>query len=230
MSNQPNANVAPETPSPAPQAAQPAAGTEAAPQYVTLEQLAAAEERIVRASQSLVDKSSARVQEHIKAVEANIQTLKGMGVTLTDAQAEAWKNREAMAVLTGTAGSDAHAPASQTGQVVNGNEAAPGVSEPSNVDREAWQMMAQAGMYFEDGDPELGQIVTNSTPYQYLRSIEQALASKRARLGNVSAAPPPAVGRTPATISGGAAGATNPIANITDPRELFRIAQEQGKL
>lgn len=231
MSNQPNANVTPETPSPAPQAAQPVAGTEATPQYVTMEQLAAAEERIVRASQSLVDKSSARVQDRIKAVEATIQTLKGMGVTLTEAQAEALKNREAMAVLTGTAGSDAPAPI-PTGQAGNGNGAAPGVAAPNDVEQEAWNMMAQSGLYLEDGDPELGQIVTNGTPYSYLRSIEKALESKRARLGNVtvSAAPPPAGSRTPTTVSGGAAGATNPIATITNPHELYRIAREQGKL
>jgi hypothetical protein len=84
--------------------------------------------------------------------------------------------------------------------------------------------MQAAGIIINDGDPEAEKL-DQSSGYAFLRSIETAIETKRQRIASTSMQAP---GRTPTGAGATGAHQANPIQDITDPAELFRIAKSQG--
>jgi hypothetical protein len=84
-------------------------------------------------------------------------------------------------------------------------------------------MMAQAGVSIEQDDPESELIDKQTTdPVVFLSSIKAAIEAKQQRL---SMAGDPA--RIPSLSGSGRPG--NPVTQIKDPNELWKLARQKGK-
>ncbi len=80
----------------------------------------------------------------------------------------------------------------------------------------AYAVMDGEGVEIDEADPE-AQLIDWKTPDAAYRTTRAAIAAKQKRLANASL-----------PLSGGTPG-VNPIANVKDTSQLFKIAKETGK-
>lgn len=209
----------PAAPSPAPTPAPEGQPPDAA-QPLTLTQeeferrLKEAEDRALARAQSLFDKGQTKVRARLDQLE---QSLKG--VQIAPEEREKLRQQVINAALTEEdAPPQPSAPAA--GQTAQPGQAAP-APEGQDLDpisTEALRMMTAAGVVIEDDDPE-AKTIDQSSAYAFLRSVEAAIEAKRRRT-----AP-----RTPTSLGGAGSHNPNPISDINDPGELFKIAFGAGK-
>lgn len=195
---------------PAGQAGEPGAASQAEPnaqqpggaKFVTFEEAqrmaTEAAERALRQAQSMTDKSESRIKREItdrmaKIAEAT-DLLKAAGVEITPEVTE--RVRQAVVMESLTKGSDPGQPSAPA----TPSQAAPNAGSEPNPDEitaQAHRMMSQAGVWIEQGDPEVAQLSQDS-PYAFLHSVELAINAKKARMTARQQAAGPAPGaRTP---------------------------------
>jgi hypothetical protein len=184
------------------------------PKFVTAEEAQRmaqeAGEKAFRRAQSLVDQSTTRLANTInERVEAIKQGMTIAGQTLTPEQEAQLRQKVAIDAMSTIP--QPQDPASQPPQAG---------AEPTNwVDATAGRFAAEVGG-IADTDPEVGMVKVNAaTPDEYLFSVQQAVAAKKARIASTQQLPPqhPAAGIPAAGLlpSGG-----NPI-NDKSPRDLI---------
>lgn len=174
-------------------------------QYVTRQQAQElaqqAAEEAYRKAQALIDKGASRltkqVQERLASLENSWKLQADMGAPVAPETQERLRQRVIQ---------DAFTAQEQAGAVGSGSQAqAPGLEGMDPITAEAYQMMQQAGVMIEQGDPEAAQI-DQSSPFKFLRSVEAAIAAKKARTEQRAQVEPQ--GRIPGmTASTNAAGA-----------------------
>jgi len=176
-----------------------------------------------RRAQSLSAKTENRVRKVIEAAQAK-------GFTMTEQQAEAAlsvMDNERQQPQTQPQGAQptnpppqarTNAPAQATAQAQG-----PETRDVHPVIATATNMMAQAGVSIEQDDPESELIDKQTTdPVVFLSSIKAAIEAKQQRL---SMAGDPA--RIPSLSGSGRPG--NPVTQIKDPNELWKLARQKGK-
>lgn len=199
--------------------------------YVTPDQLAAFKKEIdekmsnlYRGIQSQTDKLSFKVQQRMEAYEraANAQ-----GLTLTPSQKQQLHDQTTIEEL--RAVSQAETSKLPPDPVRKQGESADKFVE--RVNQAAETMLEIAGITLEENDPEVEMInkAAEGTAEQYLDAHREAIRLKKERLalGEKEPSKRPPAGGAPGSIPGSPN--TNPIANVTDPDELWRLAQKQGK-
>lgn len=215
---------APEIPSP-----QPVEGEQgkATPEYVTKEEAqrlakeAAAE--ALRQAQSLFDKGNDRT---MKKVQADLQNLsksldlqRKAGIEVSPEQEETLRQRVISQVLSAPDQPESP-PATQAAQA---QAPAKPAEELDPINAEARKMEAAAGVVVAEDDPEFKTIIVNRSGYEFLKSVEAAIAAKKERLGM------PPENAIP-NLGGGTNNADpNPIKNITNPDKLIKMGYEQRK-
>jgi hypothetical protein len=145
------------------------------PKYLTVAEAAALEDRIVRRVQGLTDKADSRIQkevrQQIKTMEAS---LKAAGITMTPEQKAALQQNVINQTLTAeTQPESSEAPPTQA--------SAQGQQAPDPISLAGWEIMKDAGMNIDPGDPEVSLLDVTS-PGKWLSSIPAAIAAKKARL------------------------------------------------
>jgi hypothetical protein len=155
----------------------------AQPQYITRDEAArmakeAAEEAFRRA-QGLMDRGNQKVRERIAQLENSWAIQAQAGAPVSEDVKE--KSRT-LAMQTALMEPDSSQPASRSQPGQPAQAAQQGADEPPDpITAEGWRLMDEAGITFEDNDPEMGTII-HSTPLAYLNSIQAAIDSKRRRL------------------------------------------------
>jgi hypothetical protein len=216
----------PVTPSPVAEAVQ---GNVKVPEYITREEAQRmaqeASEAAFRKAQGLIDKGNAgtlkQVQGKLKALEDMFKLQEKVGMTVTPEQKDKMKNDVLMQAFTETPESTPIPAGNQPAQVGTQDEA-----EQDPVTAEAWQMMKDAGITIEDNDPET-KTLDQSSPYKFLKSIDAAIAAKKARI--TSNPQQTQAVHTPTNLGASGLPNSNPIQNITDPRELLRMGLNRSK-
>lgn len=200
------------------------------PKFITLEEAQKlanqaaldAEERAFRRAQGLVSKADNRITEKVKqdlaALQSMITLQKSAGIEVTPMQEAQLRNQ-----IIANAYSQGELPPTNTEQATKPKPVEQEVAADP-ITAEAWRLMQAAGIIINDGDPEAEKL-DQSSGYAFLRSIEAAIESKRQRIAST---PMQAPGRTPTGAGATGAHQANPIQDITDPAELFRIAKERG--
>lgn len=205
---QPQAGQPAAAPQPAASQPEQPQGTATEPQYVTLEDAnriaKAAADEAFRKAQSLFDKGNGKVRERLNQFEQAMA-----GVQLPPEQREQLRQQVINQALSDPAAPESPAPAAPPAAQPT---AQPGQEPPDAITAEAWKMMQEAGVTIEDEDPEVSSI-DRSSPYKFLRSIEQAIEAKRQRIQP----------RTPTNAGGMGVHNPNPISDIRDPRELIAM-------
>ena len=201
------------------------------PKFITLEQAQAlanqaaldAEERAFRRAQGLVSKADNRITEKVKqdlaALQGMITLQKSAGIEVTPMQEAQLRNQ-----IIANAYSQGEPPLTHTEQPAEPKPEAPSSEAADPITAEAWRLMQAAGIIINDNDPETEKL-DQSSGYAFLRSIEAAIEAKRQRITSTSMQAP---GRTPTGAGATGAYQANPIQDITDPAELFKIAKAQG--
>jgi|GEM_PF-3973052 hypothetical protein len=200
------------------------------PKFITLEEAQKlanqaaldAEERAFRRAQGLVSKAdnriTAKVQQDLAALQQMITLQKSAGIEVTPQQEAQLRNQ-----IIANAYSQGEQPPPNTEPPATPKPAEQ--SEASDpITAEAWRLMQAAGIVINENDPEVGQL-DQSSGYAFLRSIETAIESKRQRIASTPMQVP---GRTPTGAGATGAHQANPIQDVNDPEELFRIAKERG--
>lgn len=178
--------------------------TEAQLRKIIAEETARSFEQLRRQQQSSQAKAENRIKQE---VQRQLETIRAAGLQPTTDQERAIET----AVRNRVAQQD------QSPEKPDAQSAQPeGISEMDPTDAAAYAMMESLGVELEDHDPEAGTL-DRSSPKAYLASMHKALMRKQARLSSSPAA------RTPVGNGGQPA---NPILNIDDPTELFRMARK----
>lgn len=176
-----------------------------------------------RGVQSVTGKFQAQVQQQLAKWE---EAAKTAGIQITAEQRKAMETQAQVQTLSQMGGS-----AQQPGQ------AAPALAPDANaemVNNAANALMQVYGIAINEGDPEDSNILvpaSNGTPQQYLDAVHEAINAKKARLASGAQPTPQApptnpMARTPGMVSG--TPSSNPIQNITDPGELWKMANRRG--
>lgn len=198
------------------------------PQYVTMEQVQEILTReLTRFRDSVTDRTAHRVQKILQQAQQK-------GVTLDPDQARAVlsvldEEQQGQETQVQSHGKQPE----QQSPVVSSDQARPnqdqrlgGEQQPVEVHPvilAADAMMQKSGVYIDPEDPELSLIDQETTDeITFLTSVRAAIQAKQQRL---AAAGSPA--RMP--NMSGAAKPGNPVANITDPDELWRMAMQKGR-
>lgn len=210
---------------------QPEAGTQPAqPEYITRQEAArlAAEaaDTAFRRAQSLFDKGNEKVRQRLGELESawDMQAQAGAPVP------EEVKMRLRQQVLTAPQA----APPTTEQAAAQPQQPQSGGQDPITLS--AWEMIRSAGIEIKDDDPEMQQIKTHGTPYEFLATVAQAIEAKRQRVASTNSQPnggqaqPQQPGRLPTAVGGQGSYNPNAIADITDPRELLKMAREKGEL
>lgn len=148
-------------------------------------------------------------------VAAKFTELETLGFSLTPEQ----KN-----IIRETAKQElANEPENATSQVAPNQTQTPPV-DPITV-AEAQKLIQKYGVQLENGDPELKNVVDDiNQPYEFLKTFEQALTAKKARLVKQQAINDPK--NVPSAGQRGAPG--NPIANINDMDTLYEMSRRKS--
>ena len=158
-------------------------------------------EGVLRKAQSITKKAEDRIKAE---VAAKIEDMKAAGITPTPEQE---KQLESVVRQRETSSSTAEGRPPTQGKAES--------SEPTDpVTQAGYELMDQYGIDIEKEDPE-SEKLDFSSPLKYLRSLEDALKTKAARVGQV---------RAPVGSGGSAA---NPIKNIRDLDELYRMSTKK---
>ncbi len=216
-----------ETPT-TPAQEQPPAVTQ--PSYVTVEQLNQIKtelsqkiDQVYRGTQSRQDQFTAKVQKKLEAFE---NAAKATGIQLNDAQRKAAQDNAVFQVLS------EEAPTAQsngaTGQLQPQGNAVSEEEPDDPVNTAARAMLKAWKVQIEATDPENALIVAaeTGTAEQYLDATYQAIQAKLARVAQSSQVPTPTpqgIPRSPGVVKGTAQ--SNPIQNINDSEELFKMSK-----
>jgi hypothetical protein len=186
-----------------------------APSYITradleaeISKLRSTLDRNYQGMQSRQDGFEKRVRENISGVDAMIKRLGDMGVQLTPENQESLKRQ---------AWQDALGEPEQP-------QPNPQEEQINPITALAYQMMDDAGIEdFPEDSPEYAMIMeaASGTPSQYIAAFSKAIASYNARKQQT---PQQKAARMPGLSQGKPAG--NPIANVTDPDELWNLARK----
>ena len=204
------------------------------PSYITAEQLKQAIDQVkaenqqkldqvYRGTQSRQDQFTAKVQKKLEAFE---NAAKATGIQLTDAQRQAAKGNAEFQVLseeapTATSGGQVPGQVQPQGEVDNGLAAL--------VNDAASKMMQVWGISIDEKDPEntIVAAAEEGTPQEYLDATYKAIQAKKARLAGTSqVAQPvatPGIPKSPGIVQG--TPISNPIENITNPDELWKMTR-----
>lgn len=183
--------------------AKPAETQDQQPQYLTRQEaqrlLDEVEKRAVSRAQGLVDKSGDRVMKKIQAdiasLEQGLKLQRDMGLTVTPEQEEAMKAKLIQTAMTAPLPEEKPA------------ESAQATSSPAidPITADAIRLQEAAGTWIVEGDPELSAIKTSGSPYEFLKSVETAIAAKKQRTQS-----PPQPERTATNAGAGASGSAIP--------------------
>lgn len=200
----------------------------AEPTYITTQELderlgkrfSSLEDNVARQIQSLSDKAESRitkqVNEQLGQLDTQYADLKAAGIPVTD---EMLKDAKAKVVQDSLA-----AQASEAG---DGKEAVP-TGDPVNdfINARTQQLYQEYGLVVEQEDPE-AKAIDQSDPWKFLNTLEAQLQVKKDRVGADPEKVADPAKTMPALGTGGSA--TNPIANITDPDELLKMAVKKKR-
>jgi len=202
------------------------------PSYITAEQLSQtigqlkAEyqqklDQVYRGTQSRQDQFTAKVNKKLEVIES---AAKASGIQFTDAQRSTMKAMADFQVLS------EESPTAQSGGFVPGQAQPQGAAENelvANVNNAATTMMHVWDIEITENDPENATLLAaeEGTPKEYLDATYKAIQAKLARTKGASptAAPEAAPGspKSPGVVKG--TPQSNPIENITDPDELWKL-------
>jgi predicted amidohydrolase YtcJ len=179
-------------------------------------------DQLYRGTQSRQDQFTAKVQKKLEAFEG---AAKATGVQLTDTDRQVAKANAQFQVLseeTPTAQSSGNVP----GQVQPQGNADDGLA--ALVNDAATKMMQVWGISIDEKDPENALITAaeEGTPQGYLDATYKAIQTKLARTKTSQVAQPaPTTGipKSPGIVQG--VPISNPIENITDPNELWKMTK-----
>jgi hypothetical protein len=146
-------------------------------------------------------------------VAAKFTELETLGFSLTPEQKNAIRETAKQEL--------ANEPENATSQV------APNQTQPQQTDNlvtAAQQLIQELGVQLENNDPEIKMVVDDpNQPLKFLRTFEQALTAKKARLVKQQAINDPK--NVPSAGQRGAPG--NPIANVNDMDTLYEMARSK---
>jgi hypothetical protein len=198
----------------------------AEPKYVTIEEAqrladAAAEKAFTRA-QSLVDKSSNRINEQISARVQQIEdAYKMTGQEMTPEQRATLRQNVVMQTLSEKPVADPQQVSAQKQPAQADSTQTPGI-DPIAA---AAIKMAEAVGGFDEKDPEYKEVSRNDLPaHEWLAKVAEQVQAKRERLASVKSRNP---GSTIVGMSSGGNVSQNDISNITDPAELYALGEKR---
>jgi len=203
----------------------PATSAPVEPKYVTIEEAQrlaneAADKAFVRA-QSLVDKSSNRINEQISARIEQIETAYKMtGQEMTPEQKATLRQNVVLQTLAEKPTSADNQQAAQTAQSAQSQA-------PTGIDpiAAAAIKMAEAVGGFEEGDPEFAQVTRNDLPaHEWLAKVAEQVQAKKERLASAKTRN---AGSTIIGIGNGGAVNSNNISAINDPATLYMMGEKQ---
>lgn len=180
--------------------------------------------RLDRFEQSLADKTALRIENRLKKWQKQVEA---QGVSMTPELLEQGRRTLALKELDSVSDEDAVAkPVQKSNADPNSTGVPQSVIDQTNAAMR--ELQKQYGYVLTENDPEFYEIPWDGNPKEFLEKYEEAQQSAMRRAGrtppkNASAS---AVSRSP-TLLGGSVGPSNPIENIVDPRELFRLGFEQ---
>lgn len=102
--------------------------------------------------------------------------------------------------------------------------------------QEVLRYMDKENCHIEPDDPEIQILDEAQDGFSLVLAAQKAVTAKKARLVTQPAAPvqaqgtEPAAPRAPTNMAGAGTRNSNPIANVTSPEELYRMAVANGKL
>ena len=175
-------------------------------------------EEAQREQQRQRDKLEARIQKQYQALEA--VSAKVSGQPLTDGQKADLRNEAAKIVM-----NDGDDKAAQ-------QQAAP-TEEDDPLLNDIAAVFQDVGVWVEENDPEakeLVQAMKSKSPRLVLQAAEKAAKAKQERLnsGNATQVQPPANPLRNVVLAGsGQPSAINPIKDITDPDQLWKMAKKR---
>lgn len=170
--------------------------------------------------QSLKDKFSAKMEQKMSAFES---AAKAAGVQLTEADRQQYQTQAKLEIINQQASGTPQSFVYQPGQVVpqdlTDEEFAAG------VEAAAVAIFKANEIEIKRGDPEDAIIAAaeDKSPDEYLKAVQQAISTKKARLGTSTTAQPtptPATNFSPGLVGG--TPSSNPLQSINDPHELYR--------
>lgn len=174
-------------------------------------------DRSLRASQSLTDKSEARIrkdiQDRLNQIDQARKTFEAAGVQITPEINEKIRRQVIDDSLLGDGGvlpgqgQPAQGGREQPLNVQGSAQAEPQMAAAANdpISQTALTMMQEAGVTVLDTDPEAAAL-DYSSPRAFLRTLDQAIEAKRARIGQDTAGMPQQPGTQRAPTNLGAAG------------------------
>ena len=180
-------------------------------------------DQVYRGTQSRQDQFTAKVQKKLEAFEG---AAKATGVQLTDTDRQVAKANAQYQVLS------EEAPTTQSsgqvpGQVQPQGEVDNGLA--ALVNDAASKMMQVWGISIDEKDPEntIVAAAEEGTPQEYLDATYKAIQAKKARLAGTSQVAQPVattgIPKSPGIVQG--TPISNPIENINNPDELWKMTQ-----
>lgn len=197
------------------------------PRYVTDEQLSQALNQVQQKMDNLFHNVQSRTDRVEDRVKKWSESAKAQGITLTESQRKLMEDT----ALIQTLQEDSNA--QQPQGPVPGQGQPTGNVDPRLIERinlAADTMMLAANISIDESDPENTIIVSaeSGTPKEYLSAVQKAIDAKQARLGGSpqAAIPQPGAPKSPGLVKG--VPQSNPIENIKDPNELWKLATKTG--
>ena len=213
-----------------PEASEGAAPATAQPEYITKAQFDEFAQSLkdglnknFQAVQSQTDRYQQRVQAGLDGLKQHLELLKGEGVTLTPQQVKSLEAQVKLDALTRETQPAGQAQAQGTAQA----QAQPGAGEEEldPVTQAAITLMEVEGAVVEDDDPEAAILMkaASGTQQEYYKAAKEAAKAKVERLEREKKDP---AARITSNLTGSPA--SNPIANITSPSDLWDAAVKGG--
>lgn len=171
--------------------------------------------------QSQTDRYQDRVQKRVQEIESVIELMRRQGRDVPDQELQRLRND---AILEELARGEAK-------EELPGQETPPEGSEQALINwtnAEAERLEKEAGVEILEDDPEAKMLdeAAEKSPYDFLKAMEQAIQTKKERLGktqqaNVAAMP---------GLAGSGSPSSNPLEGVMDPDVLWERAVKEGKL
>lgn len=213
--------------------------TTTTPVYMTEDQvkalMLAQREEMVREIQSRTDKSSSRIEKQVKAtlteVEKSLSLLKDAGQEITPEIRERIRQR----VIADAYAEGGETPKPLTPDPSPDGRGGEGGQQVHPVLEESFQIIRALGLKPEELSPDAVALIDQQTTdaNAFLASVRKAAAFEYARVQNGNGGNNGVNVPNGARVAGmGAVGARrgNPIETVTDPGELFRLAEQSGRI
>jgi hypothetical protein len=159
-----------------------------------------------------------QIQDEFQQLRNSIEALKAVGGTVTPEQERAMKQRVIEEAFTKKPNETQLAP-DQTPRRAPAQEPE---EETDPITQDAWELMDEMGIDLLDDDPEV-EMIDDSTPRQFFKTLEKALEAKRQRISQTSEEPNqtvPPQARIPGAGAGGSTGSLLP--DGTQPLERLQ--------